>query len=1128
MLRILLLGELSVEVDGRRLDPIASRRARSLLAWLAYHPGMHPRTRVAGVFWPDVLDSSGRASLRTTLATLRRELGESAGRYLIAERERVGIADGAGIFVDVREVGRLAAADRLEEALTLCRAELLLDLDDDWVLEARQAQRERVGGLLETLGEEAEAAGDLEAAAAHARRRLELDPLSEDAARVLMRRLAAGGDRAAAVATYESLRAVLQRELGMAPSSDTRTLAEQLRAAPQALDSGVRTLPLPAALAPSAHAPLVGREEQLAELRAAWLGASAGAAAVVTTEGQPGSGKTRLLAELAAAAHADGGIVLAGRCMDDSVVAYAPFTEALRPYAAGAAESLPAWVVAELARLLPELEPGAPASEGDPQDARHRLFEAVAAAIGHATRQAPVLLIVDDLQWADHATVGMLSHTIRTAATAPLLVAASLRDEGGDQALRALLADLRRERRLERVALAGLSTRETGALAGTWLEEPASPALAEAIQRRTGGNPLFVEELVRHLVECQADRSAEALAIAAGAEVPEGVRSLIERRLARLPELAGEALRFAVASGEDFWLAEVAAACDTSEEALAGVLDEAVAAGLVDEGAEPGRYRFAHALIREALLAGIGATRRGLLHRRMAEVLEAQSGDRRMPALARHLLDARPLVDAARAAEHALQAAEQATRALAYEDAVELLEDALAGELDESDPLRAELLLGLADAHQRSGDVPAADRCLGEAARLARALGNAELLGRAALGMAGLTVTVGPVREPVRALLEDALGAIADDSELRTRLLARLAIEVYYAPPASLRERLSDEALSAGRRTGGRSLLEALVARHVAMWSPAHTEERLAIADELVRAARGAGDREAELQGVNWRVADLLELGELDALKAAIDEHERLAAELRLPAYDWYVPMWRASLALLGHRLDEARRLSEEGARIGREAHDANAELLFEVQRNGIASAAGRVTDEDYARMQRRTEHSPAGGAWRAALLSRSLIRGDEDGVRHALGAEVAALVDAPLDANWLYTGAVLGVIGAELDDERAASELYPRLLPYGNRVVSVGRGCVCLGSASLSLGVLAAVLGERAAAVAHLEEAVRRNDALGAVAFGAASRHALARALDDPGRAAELRSEVEATTAEIGMRLPGGLIWFP
>ena len=1128
MLRIRLLGELCLELEGRRLNAIASRRARSLLGWLAYHPGLHPRTRVAAVFWPDVLESSARASLRTTLATLRRELGEPAGRYVVAERERVGIAGGPELWIDVREIDRLVAAGRHADALTLCGDELLVDLDDDWVLEARQAHRERVGELLAALGETAEAAGDLEAAVTYARRRLELDPVSEDAARVLMRRLAESGDRAAAVAAYEAFRGVLQRELGMAPSGETRALVEQLRAERRAPDVDVRKLPLPHALAHGTQTPLIGRGGALGALRAAWHRAGAGSAAVVTVEGEAGSGKTRLILELAEEARADDSIVLAGRCTEDSVVAFAPLTEALRPYVARSATALPDWVARELSRLLPELEPDAGPAEGEPQDARHRLFEAVAATIGHAASGAPVLLVVEDLHWGDRATLGMLAHVIRTLAWAPVLVAGTLRDEtaGGEPALHALMDDLRRERRLERVALTGLSEEETGALAGAWLGAPASPGLAAALQRRTNGNPFFVEELARHLVESHSDRSAEALIAAAGAEVPEGVRSLIDRRLARLSELAGQTVRLAAVAGEDFALADVAAACEESDDAIAEGLEAAVAAGLVDDGASPGRYRFAHALVREAVLAGLSGTRRALLHRRLAEVLEALPGDRRLPELARHLLDARPFVDAAKAAGCALRAAEQATRTLAYEDAAELLARAAAGDLDERHPLRAEVLLALADAHQRMGEAPAARSLLEEAARLARGLGSGELLARAALGAAGLTVTVGPVRDGVRALLEEALRAVGEDSELRPRLLARLAIEVYYAPPATLRERLSAEALHAGRRTGGRALLEALGARHVALWSPDHTEERLTIADDLVAAAQESGDREAELQGVNWRVADLFELGELDGVRAAIADHARLAAALRLPAYDWYVPMWRATLALLANRLEDALRLSEEGARIGRSAHDDNAELLFEVQRNGIQGAAGRMSDEDYHRIRRRADRSPAGGAWRAFLLARTLLRDDSDRVARALGGEVTALASAPLDANWLYTATVLGVLSAHLGDARAAAELYPRLLPYGHRIVTVGRGCGCSGSASLALGVLAATLGDPPAAVAHLEEALRRNESLGAVAFAAAARHALADALGVGDRAAALRQEAGAAAAAIGMALPGGLLW--
>jgi hypothetical protein len=236
--------------------------------------------------------------------------------------------------------------------------------------------------------------------------------------------------------------------------------------------------------------------------------------------------------------------------------------------------------------------------------------------------------------------------------------------------------------------------------------------------------------------------------------------------------------------------------------------------------------------------------------------------------------------------------------------------------------------------------------------------------------------------------------------------------------------------------------------------------------------------------------------------------------------------MWRASLALLAHRLDEAEELSGEGARIGHHAHDDNARLLFEVQRNCIDGASGRRTDEGEARMRRRAENSPASGAWRAALLARTLARSGTERGAGALAREVARLAAAPLDANWLYTATGLGVVSARLGDERAAAELYPRLLPYGDRVVTVGRGCVCSGSASLALGMLASTLGDRPAAAMHLEEAARRNDMLGAVVFAAAARHALAGVLDDGTRAEHLRREADAAATAIGMTLPDGLLW--
>ena len=201
----------------------------------------------------------------------------------------------------------------------------------------------------------------------------------------------------------------------------------------------------------------------------------------------------------------------------------------------------------ELARLLPELGSEGVRGDSDQRDVRHRLFEAVAGVIGRAAKEGPVLLVVEDLHWADAPTLQMLAHVIRTVVWAPLLVVGSLRDEAGEAtaALHALLGDLHRERRLERVQLAGLSESEAGDLAAAWLGAGPPPALIASVHRRTGGNPLFIEELVRHLVESHRAEPADVLTARVGSDVPGGVLAVIERRLSRLAEPAARAVRVA-------------------------------------------------------------------------------------------------------------------------------------------------------------------------------------------------------------------------------------------------------------------------------------------------------------------------------------------------------------------------------------------------------------------------------------------------------------------------------------------------------------------------------------------------------------------------------------------------------
>ncbi len=257
MLRVKLLGELTLEVDGRQVQAPASRRARSLLGLLALERRTHPRGQLAARFWPDVLDESARTSLRSALSAVRRALGADADRYLLATRDAVALAGADEVWTDVGEFERLVAEDRLQDALELSRGDLLEDLDDDWVYERRDEHRARLVALLERMAAGAEAHGNLAAAVALTRRQAALDPLSEEAHRELIRRLAANGDRSAALTTYRRLADRFASELAIVPSPATRELVERIRAgettaqptAPPPSDSPPPEPPLPAAAA---------------------------------------------------------------------------------------------------------------------------------------------------------------------------------------------------------------------------------------------------------------------------------------------------------------------------------------------------------------------------------------------------------------------------------------------------------------------------------------------------------------------------------------------------------------------------------------------------------------------------------------------------------------------------------------------------------------------------------------------------------------------------------------------------------------------------------------------------------------------------------------------------------------
>lgn len=860
------------------------------------------------------------------------------------------------------------------------------------------------------------------------------------------------------------------------------------------------------------HRLFVGRERELDTMARALEDASAGRGSLLLLTGEPGIGKTRLSDEFASRAADQGGAILWGRCWEaGGAPAFWPWIQSLRELIRSLDEERLRDTLggraSELAQLLPELKerlahlPALPPTS--PDAARFRLFESIEEFLRRASQEQPIVLILEDVHAGDAPSLLLLRFLTDGLSGSRVLLIGTYRDVDvrADQPLAAMLAELVRLRGTLRLTLSGLDHHEIALLVEAISGTTPSERLVSAIHEETEGNPLFVREIV-HLLSSEG-RLTDSLDPEEW-RVPQGVREVIGRRLDRLPPEGKHTVRLASVLGREFSVAALEPVLGRPPEAvLESISGGLVARLIVEVPGVPGRFRFAHSLIRDTLYEDLDPAERVRLHRVAGEALEALYApdlESHLPELAYHFFEALPVGETDKAAEYARRAGERAVALVAYEEAVRLFRMALVAlEQSPDEEVRCVLLLDLGDALARAGDSPTARETFLDAAAIATRLTLPELLARAAVGYGGRFVfaRAGTDRHLIP-LLEQALAALGpDDSPLRVRVLSRLAGALRDQTSMERRAAFSREAVEMARRIGDPdTLIHALIGR----WGAAALvadglEEQLELAEELNRLAEEVGDRERLMDPCWFRFVHFMTVGQVAEARAQLQMASRLAEELGQPSQRWLTSLLATALALQDGRLSEAEDLIEGTHQLGRRAEQwwAGASWLFALF--VLRREQGRLAEleEDF---RRALDEYPGYRSFRGMLLV-SLAEPDRLDEARRLFARLA--VDdfgaLPKDNEWLCNLTLLAEAADALGDRDRAATLYDLLAPYAGQVALIASE-VSLGPVFRSLGMLASLTGQHEAGRQHFEASMAMSERMGARPWLAHSQYQFGRML--------------------------------
>ncbi len=865
-------------------------------------------------------------------------------------------------------------------------------------------------------------------------------------------------------------------------------------------------LPLPARLVGASAESLFaffGRADELARLAEIQkASATEQRLRVALISGEPGIGKTTLVAQAARAAHAAGANIVYGHCEDGLGIPYQPWITALAQLVEHADESvLREFVDARgtaLARLLPDLARRlavpVPEAGSDADSERFLILEGVARFLAAVSARTPVVLVLDDLHWVDAASLQLLRHLIASGIPMAVTVVGTFResDLSRTHPLTGALADLRREGNVDRLDLVGLADTEIldlmNAAAGHEMAEE-GVALAHALRRETAGNPFFLVEVLRHLAETGAfAQDADGRWVLSDdlgdLGLPSSVREVVAHRVARLGEPTEKALALAAVIGRDFDLDVLTAVVDTDEDTLLDLLDGAIAAGLVDEPEQQfGRYRFVHALIQHTLYQDLSSARRQRAHQRIAEALEARADDDQVVAeLAHHWIAATRPADAAKAIGYARRAGDAALAAYAPLDAVGWYSqalDLLDRQARADDRTRCELLTALGTAQAQAGGSEHRDT-LRDAGRIALRIGDRDLLVGVAQSRTPGLESVSEVDSERLAVLEAALTAVGPaDSMARARLLACLADEI---DPREAEKRCATagEAIDVAHRVGEEAaLIEVLVFAANPLNSPDTLDRRLRESALALELADRYGDVAGRVQARFYRMQADCERGDIESFDAGLAEMERLAERTGLP-YHWYaLHMLRSWRHLLAGRTVEAEADAvaafDCGTRSGHSAAEATfgAQVLQRCTQQGQLDLIVEVAAQGMA-------ENPTIPTWRTAVMVAycELGRFDEASELFDVGF-ATGFSDLPFDVTWHQAAVQYADCAADLRRTDAAPLLTDQLQPYADHFAFLA--CVDSGSLARPLGRLATLLGHYDDAEQHLRDALAMHERMGA-----------------------------------------------